>query len=212
MTTIVYRDGIIAADSRTTTHTEEGGTRIFHCEKLYRKVIEKEGAREDVIFAAAGESFPSLVFIDWYGSGTAVPDNLVLGEADFTVLVLKRDGLWEFDKWCRGERIIHPGFYAVGSGAKAALGALHAGCSAKRACEIACLVDPFSGPPVTTMRLPNGRPKALVHPGQNVRGLETKQLEPRRRRSRTRLHSAEPAPSHGGDAAERIQDPVDPAK
>jgi hypothetical protein len=149
MTTIAYRSGVIAADSRTTTHTEEGGSRVFRCEKLYRKF---PGHPDEVILGTAGETFSSLVFVDWYGTGKKRPSELIDGDADFTVLAFTRKGLFEYDKWCRGERILNS-FYAVGSGAKAAMGAMHMGASAQKAVEIACRIDPFSAPPIVAWRL-----------------------------------------------------------
>lgn len=154
MTTIAFRNGVLAADSQTTTHTEEGGSRLFRCVKLYPKVVKHADAPDEhVIIGTAGESFSSLLFVDWYGtSDKEIPERLLTGEADFTCIVLTQAGLFEYDKWCRGEKILEP-FYAVGSGAKAAMAAMHAGASAKRSVEIACLIDPYSRPPVVTMRL-----------------------------------------------------------
>lgn len=148
----------IAADSRVTVESESGGIRMFQCEKLYRKHVTVNGAEQDVIIGVAGEGFPALVFVDWYGSGSPPPDNLLLGEADFTAIVLSKDGLFEYDKWCRGEKVLNKE-YAIGSGAKAAMGALYAGKSAAKAVEIACRIDPMSGLPVTTMQLPKATRK-----------------------------------------------------
>jgi hypothetical protein len=134
----------MVADSRMTMESEAGGARVFRCEKLYRKA----GA----IIGLAGDSGPGLVFLDWYGTGRAKPTSLIDGDADFTALVLTKKGLFEYDKWCRGEKVIGR-FYAIGSGAKAALGALHMGATARRAVEIACRVDPYSAPPLVSIRL-----------------------------------------------------------
>lgn len=151
MTTIVYRDGIMAADSRVTVETEAGGIRHFKCEKLYRKTCY---GKEDVIIGLAGESGPGLVFLDWFGTvGDSTPPSVLIdGEGDFTALVLRKSGLYEYDKWCRGEKVMGR-FYAVGSGAKAALGALHMGASAKRAVQVACKVDTYSAGPIVQMSL-----------------------------------------------------------
>ena len=147
MTTIVYRDGVMAADSRVTITTEAGGARVGRCEKLYRV--------KGCIIGTAGESAPGLVFIDWYKAGRKndkVPEALILGSADFTALVLTPHGLFEYDRWCRGEKILNK-FYAIGSGAKAALGAMHMGANAIRAVRIACEIDPYSSPPIVSMVL-----------------------------------------------------------
>ncbi len=153
MTTIATRGGVIAADSQTTVQTDEGGSRKFRCEKLY-PVLDDKG-RKVAIIGTAGESFSSLVFVDWYRAGAkadAKPSELIDGDADFTCVVLTRSGLYEYDKWCRGERILNR-FYAVGSGAKAALGAMYMGANARQAVKIACKVDPYSAGPIVTMRL-----------------------------------------------------------
>lgn len=153
MTTIAYRAGVIAADSRETISGEQGGDRFFHCEKLFRKNFTRGRKKHEAIIATAGETSPGMVFVDWYGSGKPAPDLFIEGEADFTCLVLTTEGLREYDKYCRGIEVVHPEFYAVGSGSMAAMAAMYAGASARRAVEIACLVSPGSGPPVVTMRL-----------------------------------------------------------
>lgn len=178
MTTIAIRDGIICADSRTTIATEEGGARVFRCEKLYRCF---EGTSKEAILATAGESFSSLVFVDWYKTETRpieTVERLVNGEADFTVLALTREGLYEYDKWGRGEKILDK-FYAVGSGAKAALGALHMGASAEQAVRIACKIDPYSAPPIVSMTLSG--PARIPRKGSPTAG------QPRRSRSPSKV-------------------------
>lgn len=156
MTTIAYRDGVMAADSRFTEDSEAGGTRLGRCEKLYR--------REHAIVGLAGESAPGLVFLDWYDKGAAIadrPELLVHGEADFSALVLRADGLYSYDKWCRGEKVLNK-FWAIGSGAKAALGAMEHGASAAEAVKIACRIDPYSAPPVVQMTLAKSAPPVKV--------------------------------------------------
>jgi hypothetical protein len=151
MTTIVYRAGVMAADSLSTTNSETGGSRKFTCEKLYQLHTHSRGK---IIVGLAGDTFAGLVFMDWFTTGNPLepPQRLIDGDADFTALVLTRSGLYEYDRWCRGERIRLP-FYAVGSGAKAALGALHMGAGARKAVQVACKIDPYSRLPIRTMTL-----------------------------------------------------------
>jgi hypothetical protein len=137
----------MAADSRATTNTEGGGSRVSTCQKLFKK---KFGEKE-VIIGTAGETGSGLVFVDWYGTGKDPPDFLT-GEADFQCLVLSDEGLFEFDKWCRGEKILDK-FYSVGSGAKAAMGAMWAGKGALEAVKIAAKVDPYTAGPFVQMSL-----------------------------------------------------------
>lgn len=151
MTTIVYRDGIMAADSRVTVDSEAGGSRHFRCEKLYR--VETPRGKTRAVIGLAGESFPGLVFLKWFRTGADEPPRQLTDiDSDFTALVLTREGLFEYDRWCEPERVLGS-FHAIGSGCKAALGAMHAGSNAIVACRIACKIDPFSAPPVTWMSL-----------------------------------------------------------
>lgn len=144
MTTIAYKNNIMAADSRCTVTSEGGGDRVFTCKKLFR--------RNGALIGTAGESGSGLIFVDWYGTGKDAPSELIDGGAEFDCIVVDGSGaIWLYDRWCKGEQVLEP-FWAVGSGAKAALGAMHAGASAKRAVEIACKIDPSSAPPIVTMR------------------------------------------------------------
>lgn len=176
MTVIAYKDGVIAADSRQTVETEAGGIRMSTCQKLFLKRVVLDGIEQDVIIATAGEGFPGLLFVDWFGSGKEPPEAFVHGDADFTCLVVTKGGLFEYDKWCRGEKILDP-FYAVGCGAKGAMTAMHMGASAKRACEVTCLVDPLCALPITTMRLKNAAPKTRRTPVPKVQPTNGKRPE-----------------------------------
>lgn len=152
MTTIVYRDGVMAADSRFTIETEAGGARMGRCEKLYRKTVKIGKRTEEHIIGVSGESSPALVYLDWYGSGKPVPEVFAVAGADFGALIYNRHGVFEVDAYCRPELVLEK-FWAVGSGAKAALGAMHAGANARQACAIACKIDPYSGLPITWMTI-----------------------------------------------------------
>lgn len=144
MTTIAVRNGVMASDSRITHESESGGSRVTRCVKMYR--------RRDAIIGVAGDGGAGSVFVDWYGSGKPVPQILIDFDADLTALVLTRRGLFTYDAYCMPEKILDR-FWAIGSGTKAALGAMHMGASAERAIEIACLIDPYTAPPVHVLKL-----------------------------------------------------------
>lgn len=150
MTSIAYRDGVIAADSRETYCTEAGGSTVNRCEKLFRKRV----GRREIIIGTAGGSYAGMIFVDWYGSGKPIPDVLhdLDLEEDFDVLILDRSKVYVCNHLCRPVEVIEP-FVAIGSGRKAALAAMHCGRSAREAVRIACLLDPYSAPPIVTMRL-----------------------------------------------------------
>lgn len=107
-----------------------------------------------MIIATAGEGAPGMIFVDWYGKRGKPP--ALLADTDFVCLVLDEDGLWEFDNYCRAEKI-EEAFYAIGTGGNVALGAMHRGATAHEAVEIAKLVDPYTGGDVVKMSLNNGR-------------------------------------------------------
>lgn len=147
MTTIAYKDGIIASDSCATDEgSETAGAVKIQCEKLFRKVVDGR----DVIIATAGETAPGMVFVKWYGSGKKQSKRLA--EADFTVLVIDDGVLYESGPWCVLERVISP-FYAIGSGRKCALAAMACGKTALEAVEIAAMFDPYTAGPFVSMAL-----------------------------------------------------------
>jgi hypothetical protein len=150
VTVVVVRDGVMASDSRATIESEAGGIRYVHCEKIYK--IPEMG----VIVGVAGDGFAALRFVEWLRTKTTKKkkrrdDMLVVGEADFSALVLYKNGkLEEYDRWLTPEEIILDvnQFYAIGCGAKAALGALVMGADAKKAVEVTCGIDPYCSLPV----------------------------------------------------------------
>lgn len=156
MTTIAYRDGIIAADSRETLSTKSGGDRIVNhnCQKLYKV--------RGSILATYGCSGAGLAFLDWWKRGakrSKIPHKL--SDYDFGILILARSGdLLHYDNTCIAEELDPHSFYAFGSGSKAALGALWAGADAEKAVYSACMVDPWSGTPVVVIKWPSHRARA----------------------------------------------------
>lgn len=164
MTTVAFKDGIMAADSRFTMESEAGGARVGRCEKLYRKWVGAGRKRHEVIIGTSGESSPALIFVDWYGSDKEPPKILSEMAASFDVMLYSKYGLFSVDGYCRPEKLLDR-FWAVGSGSKAALGAMHAGASAREAVAIACRIDPFSAPPVTWMTLDQGTKHAPLGGG-----------------------------------------------
>ena len=158
MTTIAYRDGILAADSWATYSSEAGGARRHVCTKLYRKTVGEGKKTREVIIGTAGESAPACVFVDWFGSGRPIPEVLLQLGGDFACLVLTHDGLFEADVYCRLDRVQEE-FFAIGSGAKAALAAMHCGKSAIEAVRIAARIDPYTGGRIVSMSLEPRQPR-----------------------------------------------------
>lgn len=147
MTVIAYRDGLMAADTRI-IHPDSGITRGT---KLFRKRI----GRRDHILGFAGSLSGAALYLDWYGSGKPMPDALrhLPVEDYFSVLILIGKQLYEGDCMCRPVEV-ESKFHAIGSGAQAALGAMHRGASALEAANIACKIDPSCGLPIVTVSIP----------------------------------------------------------
>lgn len=138
MTTIVYRDGVMASDSLATR-----GAWVLpgHTEKLFRM---KDGG----VAAVTGDYAPGCRYIEWLNSPTgeepAIGESTVIRlNPDLTVTVYEVGGSYKEDV---GE------FCAWGSGMPAALAALHMGADAAKAVEMASLVDTNSGGKVITMK------------------------------------------------------------
>lgn len=114
--------------------------------------FHKDGQK--TIMVLAGSSLRGIEMMDWYESGCLAPfperDD---EEDDATLIVAESDGLFEY--WNRGTRMtVDPdGKYAWGCGYEVALGALHAGANATKACHVACKLVSGCLPPVRTWKL-----------------------------------------------------------
>lgn len=146
MTTIAVKDGRIAADTCETIEGE-GGEYCRMCEKLFRI---KVGGVTPAVIGLAGESGPGLLLMEWLQTGDgALRDMLRASDADFTAVVCYEDGrIVEYDRYCVAVEIRNT-FHAIGSGAKAALGAFWHGANALEAVSCAARVDPYTKLPAT---------------------------------------------------------------
>jgi len=144
---VCFKDGTMAADTRA-THDDAGIVRIT-------KLLRKRVGRRDHLLGFAGDVSYATLYCDWYGSGKPMPDQLrsIPEEKKFSVLIYAGKKLYEADGICRPLEV-EAKFYAIGSGAQAALGAMHAGASALQAAKIACKIDSACGLPVQTLILP----------------------------------------------------------
>jgi ATP-dependent protease HslVU (ClpYQ) peptidase subunit len=150
MTTIAFRDGIMAADTQETT----GGDLTARCKKLYR-CTDPKGRR--VLIGTAGGSFSGMVYVDWFKKGGERPNVLdnISSDEDFHNLIWDGKSLFEVNWLWRPIKVPRPKFFAIGSGAGAALGAMHMGASAKEAVAVAKKIDIYTGGAIVTMKLNN---------------------------------------------------------
>ena len=140
MTTIAYRDGVLASDSLVTLgDTKSHGTYIK---------IKRIG---NLLVGAAGGVADSEQFLQWlkYDDGETPPP-----KGQYSALVIDPRGrVREIENGSvlpvpRGAK-----FHAIGSGGPFALAAMYAGASAVEAVKIATKIDINSGLPVRKLKL-----------------------------------------------------------
>lgn len=143
MTTIAYRDGILAAD----TALSRGGTHMVAVTKIVRRA-------DGDMAAVAGIASLIGPFFEWFlggedGDPPTVPDE---DNSCPTGMIFRAAGhveVYEAGGWYR----MNPNPYmAIGSGRDVALGAMHAGARPQEAVEAAIVHDHGTGGDVTVLR------------------------------------------------------------
>lgn len=143
MTTIAFRAGIMAADSRSTV---AGWVNPGTVQKVFRV--------KDGVAGLTGEPGQAMPLINWLidprgempkiGSEARVVHAL----SDGTIEIHEEGGVFRQDAE----------FMAWGSGSPPALGAMYAGATAAEAVEIAAKLDPATGGPVCVMAVDDTPP------------------------------------------------------
>lgn len=129
MTTIAYKNGVIAYDSRMTA----GDTILTdRCDK--HTVVR----RTHFFYSGTSADLPALLQAYFGEEHAPAVDGsaLVVDEGQVWLVSTDKDGLWR-------ERITYP--YALGSGTDFALAAMDCGLDAAGAVKIAIGRDPYSG-------------------------------------------------------------------
>jgi ATP-dependent HslUV protease subunit HslV len=144
MTTIAYKDGILAADTLTTCGNHRDG---------YAPKAHKVGG---VLIACSGTSTYCQAFVEWVRGGREGKSPLVgLADADAcNAVVIGPES--DVEVWCSaGSWRTTPGdgIYALGSGQEYAYGAMAMGASAIEAVKIAMRFDVKTGGDVTAVSL-----------------------------------------------------------
>ncbi len=147
MTTVAFRDGIMAADSRGT----DAGMGICKLQKLFVKTV----GRKQHLIGVCGEYDAAMLFVDWYGTN----DNELLRrltslstDDDFGVMVWTGRKLLGANRIMRLTAFEEP-YAAIGSGAGHAITALDCGKNAVTAVRMAAKRDPATGGRVVSMKL-----------------------------------------------------------
>lgn len=110
------------------------------------------------LYGAAGDAGDCVRFLDWAESGfhekkkpkfTVDPGD----EDEALMLMLDEEGIHIMSTTDPYPEMIAGDYYAIGSGGKAALGALFAGAGLEKAMDIASAVDPYTRAPFTILKL-----------------------------------------------------------
>ena len=150
MSTITYRDGVMASDSRGYSGTSGP---IGAKQKIY---VLADGTKVGISSRAPGQS---EAFAAWIEKGSPVDDKPGF-ELDLVALVVRPDGqvFYYFDSWYPAGPVFAE-YYSVGSGRDYALAAMACGRTAEEAIGVAALFDPWTGGSVLSTR-----PGALKEP------------------------------------------------
>jgi len=151
MTTIAYRDGIIAADSQVTLRDLNLGRQ------------QKISTAGDYILAHAGELWTFAGLVEWLTKHDAnpakFPANLSNKENDgnqvFSTLVLHKENLFIIESGTLMPMNVP--FHAIGSGCELALGAMAAGAGALEAVRTACQLCVYSSGPFSQYDAKTGK-------------------------------------------------------
>lgn len=130
MTVIAYDGKILAADKQATY-----GSTMFPVKKIFRL--------GDELLAGAGDWSECNTFAKWYVDGCPL-DKKPDFKNGVSMLLIKNGEIWKYEDELVPFKIDMP-FWALGSGADFAMGAMAAGKNAVEAVEIACKFDKDSG-------------------------------------------------------------------
>ncbi|SCW95543.1 hypothetical protein [Ancylobacter rudongensis] len=142
MSTIAYRAGVMAADTRAYS-----GSKVPIGNKV--KIWRIEGGA--LIGVATAKPGQGEMFVQWVRDG-ADPHNAPTSAPDFEALLVRPNGeaLFFYDSFLPSGPLIAP-YFAIGSGSQYALGALAVGAGAEAAVAAAVELDQFTGGLVTRL-------------------------------------------------------------
>lgn len=140
MTTIAYRDGILAADTLIS-----GNTRSGHMRKI--------GKIGNILYGGCGSASLVSGFMSWVRAGMVGTPILSVMSGDqhnsASGLVFFEDHIIRFEP--AGSFMKTAVYYAEGSGEEVALGAMYAGATALEAVRAAAEWDLFTGGEITVL-------------------------------------------------------------
>lgn len=146
MTTVAYRKGILAADSKTTAD----GTSVCRATKI-RKV-------DGCLIGGCG----NLDLVHWFLKNFKI--DVLTGKIKLAITINEKDEfegiivdpkgkVFYYSEKCLVTPVKDYGYYSIGSGSTIALGAMYAGANAREAVMAAIKFDIHTGGPIKTVRL-----------------------------------------------------------
>lgn len=139
MTTVAYRDGLMASDSSALVHE----THVHPARKIWRV--------GGGLVGMAGSLVHMPAFVRWLAEGADVGE---YPDGDFDAIVVDPSGRVSMYEGAGPEPIVvREKYVAIGSGAPVALGALAAGADARAAVKAAIKHTTGSKAPVRSLRL-----------------------------------------------------------
>lgn len=145
MTTIAFRDRVLAADTGLSRSGNIFGGAVV-------KIVQRPDGR---LAGAVGSAGYAGRFLEWAKAGgdlAIAPPAKEDQQTYDTGFIVEMDGsLTIFEP--SGSFRCSPPFYAFGSGKEIAMGAMAMGADAQRAVAIACTIDAGSREPITILRL-----------------------------------------------------------
>ena len=142
MTTIAYRDGVMAADTLCTVNNAIEGR------------VVKIARRGPIMAGAAGSAPMCRAFLDWFKAGMKgdppATQHPVSSDWNYWGLIVTPDHILSL--MGSGWMTVSAPYHAMGSGAEYALGAMAAGATAVQAVEAAIRHDTRSGGDITVLR------------------------------------------------------------
>lgn len=142
MTTICYRDGVLAAD-----------TAVFDRGTYCGQMVKIAAAPDGTIGGGAGAQADVSAMVEWLRGGMS-GEPPTISDDDSEFIWVKPDGTM----WWRGPRSkvtqVVADYLAIGSGFRLAMGAMAHGASARQAVEIACDLDNHTRRPIMELHRP----------------------------------------------------------
>ncbi len=147
MTVIVYRDGVMAADSRGYS-----GGRPPLGEKA--KIFDIGSALVGISTTVPGLSERILEWIERGGGEENFPAKFIDGQGWSAIMVMRDSGkVYRLESTCYFSGPLKADFHAIGSGDGYALGAMEMGADAVKAVEVAIKFDVWSDGEIRTLHL-----------------------------------------------------------